>query len=70
MTEHDLKKQSQFADAEMNVKSVNTMDYDDFAALRLRKNKANQSQFQNPAQNRMERNIGSRLESVENRWQV
>ena len=34
-------KQSQFEDTKMNAKSFQTTDYDDFAALRLRKNKAN-----------------------------
>jgi hypothetical protein len=46
MTEHDLKKQSQFAGCQMNVTSFRVVDYDDFAALRPRKNEANQSQFQ------------------------
>ena len=48
----DLKKQSQFANDQMNVRSFLTTYYGDFAALKLRKNKAKQSQFQNPASQR------------------
>jgi hypothetical protein len=40
-----LKKQSQFAGVLMNVTSFSTKYYDDFAALRLRKKKAKQSQM-------------------------
>jgi hypothetical protein len=39
-------KQSQFPGAKMSLTSRPISDYDDFSALRLRKNKAKQSQFQ------------------------
>jgi hypothetical protein len=47
MTEHDLKKQSQFAKGATDVKSSVTGDYSDFSGLGLRKNRASQSQSQN-----------------------
>ncbi|MHC4426133.1 MAG: hypothetical protein ACYSYV_08560 [Planctomycetota bacterium] len=46
--ECDLKKQSQFPDAQMNITSFPAGYYDDFAASQLRTDKANRSQFQNP----------------------
>jgi hypothetical protein len=45
MTELDLKKQSQFSKAQMNVNSIRTKDYGNCCVSRARENKANQSQF-------------------------
>ena len=42
-----MQNKPNLPDAQMNVNSFRTTDYDDFADLRLRKNKAEQSQFQN-----------------------
>jgi len=41
-----LKKQSQFARGQIGVKYYMKGDYEEFHALRRRKNKAKQSQFQ------------------------
>ncbi|HUT47669.1 MAG TPA: hypothetical protein VMX36_15410 [Sedimentisphaerales bacterium] len=41
----NLKKQSQFAKRQNDVKSILTMVYGDFSRMGQRKNKANQSQF-------------------------
>jgi hypothetical protein len=45
-TEHDLKKQSQFAGAKVNVTSCTKGEYENKAVLRLEKDKLKQSQFQ------------------------
>jgi hypothetical protein len=61
LTEHDLKKQSQFAEGQVNVNSFCTRDYGDTAVLRLRANKPRQSQFRPGLLliNRMCRNLWS-----------
>ena len=46
MTKHYLKNKANLLSAHLNVKSLQTIDYDDFSVLREQKNKANQSQFQ------------------------
>jgi len=45
IAKRNLKKQSQFAKGQNDVKSILIMVYEDFDGLGLRKNKANQSQF-------------------------
>ena len=46
IAKRNLEKQSQFAEVQMNTAICFTMSYENESALRLRKNKANQSQFQ------------------------
>jgi hypothetical protein len=50
-----LKKQSQFPEGKMNVNICLTKDYDDFSAMRLQRNKANQTHFQIPGNARKQR---------------
>ena len=47
ITDHDLKKQSQSAPAEIGTKSFMKGDYDNKPASGVEENKANQSQFRN-----------------------
>jgi hypothetical protein len=44
MSEHNLKKQSQFPNTKMSVTSILTKDYGKDHVLRVRENKASQSQ--------------------------
>jgi hypothetical protein len=46
LTEHDLKKQSQFAGCQMSATVCGARSYENNFALRLRENKPSQSQFQ------------------------
>ncbi|MES0447697.1 MAG: hypothetical protein ABUJ92_14280 [Desulfobacterales bacterium] len=45
LTEHNLKKQSQFTNGQFGANSLLKGDYVEFHALRRQKNKAKQSQF-------------------------
>jgi hypothetical protein len=45
MSEHNLKKQSQFLDGQYGTMLIITMTYGDFNGWKRRKNKAKQSQF-------------------------
>jgi hypothetical protein len=49
LTEHDLKKQSQFAPARIGAKSVVKGGYGNKPRCGVEKNKAKQSQFPTPA---------------------
>jgi hypothetical protein len=57
LTEHDLKKQSQFAGGQMNATICSTKTYENNSALRLRENEPDQSQTRGFARKRKSRTV-------------